>query len=101
MQPSSSLVSFELISWTTARSPTQDSRLRIMPKRLERPGFSWSREISCNREIRSNLLKQSCNSNAPNPPLRLPLGSDALQRIIDKGAFVAQEMREWRALSES
>ena len=40
-------------------------------------------------------------ANAPNPPLRLPLGSDALQRIIDKGAFVAQEMREWRALSES
>jgi NAD(P)-dependent dehydrogenase (short-subunit alcohol dehydrogenase family) len=40
-------------------------------------------------------------ANASNPPLRLPLGTDALQRIADKSAFVVQEMAEWRALSES
>jgi NAD(P)-dependent dehydrogenase (short-subunit alcohol dehydrogenase family) len=40
-------------------------------------------------------------ANAPKPPLRLALGSDALQRIVEKNAFVAQEAAEWRALSES
>lgn len=39
--------------------------------------------------------------NAAKPPLRLPLGTDALQRIAEKNAYVAQEMSEWRALSES
>jgi NAD(P)-dependent dehydrogenase (short-subunit alcohol dehydrogenase family) len=40
-------------------------------------------------------------ANASTPPLRLPLGTDALQRVIDKGAFVAHELTEWRSLSES
>lgn len=36
-----------------------------------------------------------------NPPLRLPLGTDALQRIADKHALVERETRQWRALSQS
>ena len=39
--------------------------------------------------------------HAAKPPLRLPLGTDALQRIAEKTAYVSQEMAEWRALSES
>jgi NAD(P)-dependent dehydrogenase (short-subunit alcohol dehydrogenase family) len=39
--------------------------------------------------------------NAPKPPLRLALGTDALQRIAEKNSFVAQETAEWRSLSES
>jgi NAD(P)-dependent dehydrogenase (short-subunit alcohol dehydrogenase family) len=40
-------------------------------------------------------------ANAPKPPLRLALGSDAVQRIAEKNSFVTQETAEWRALSES
>ena len=39
--------------------------------------------------------------NAANPPLRLPLGTDALERIAQKNAFVSQEMATWLSLSES
>ncbi|WP_394791507.1 oxidoreductase [Rhodoferax sp.] len=39
--------------------------------------------------------------NAPTPPLRLPLGTDTLQRISAKHAFVEQEVAAWRALSAS
>lgn len=39
--------------------------------------------------------------DAPNPPLRLPLGTDTLAGIEAKNAFVAQEMATWRALSAS
>ncbi|MFT3998323.1 MAG: SDR family NAD(P)-dependent oxidoreductase [Asticcacaulis sp.] len=35
------------------------------------------------------------------PPLRLPLGTDALQRIYDKHAHVEHETRQWEALSRS
>jgi len=35
------------------------------------------------------------------PPLRLPLGKDALQRIVDKNAFVELEAARWRSLAES
>ena len=36
-------------------------------------------------------------ANAAEPPLRLPLGEDALQRIKDKNAFVERETANWRA----
>jgi hypothetical protein len=39
--------------------------------------------------------------NAAEPPLRLPLGTDALERIMQKNAFVAQETARWRSLSTS
>lgn len=38
---------------------------------------------------------------SPTPPLRLPLGTDALRTIEEKHAFVAQETAAWRALSAS
>jgi short-subunit dehydrogenase len=37
----------------------------------------------------------------PDPPIRLPLGPDALSRIAAKNNFVEQEMEKWRALSMS
>jgi NAD(P)-dependent dehydrogenase (short-subunit alcohol dehydrogenase family) len=40
-------------------------------------------------------------ANATEPPLRLPLGGDALQRIADKDAFVEQETARWRTLAQS
>jgi NAD(P)-dependent dehydrogenase (short-subunit alcohol dehydrogenase family) len=39
--------------------------------------------------------------DAPNPPLRLPLGSDAIERITVKNAAVAAELEQWRELSSS
>jgi NAD(P)-dependent dehydrogenase (short-subunit alcohol dehydrogenase family) len=40
-------------------------------------------------------------ANAAKPPLRLALGTDALTRVAEKITFVAEEMKEWRSLSES
>jgi NAD(P)-dependent dehydrogenase (short-subunit alcohol dehydrogenase family) len=39
--------------------------------------------------------------NAAEPPVRLPLGTDTLERIAAKNAFVEQETAKWRALSAS
>jgi NAD(P)-dependent dehydrogenase (short-subunit alcohol dehydrogenase family) len=39
--------------------------------------------------------------NTKNPPLRLPLGSDTVERIEAKNAFVAKELAEWRAVATS
>lgn len=39
--------------------------------------------------------------NAAEPPLRLPLGTDALERIAQKNAFVSQETARWSSLSAS
>ena len=39
--------------------------------------------------------------NAANPPLRLPLGKDTLERIKAKNAYVEQEVSAWRKLAES
>jgi NAD(P)-dependent dehydrogenase (short-subunit alcohol dehydrogenase family) len=38
---------------------------------------------------------------AGNPPLRLPLGTDTLQTLADKHAFVERETAEWRELAAS
>ncbi|MGE0359860.1 MAG: SDR family NAD(P)-dependent oxidoreductase [Vicinamibacterales bacterium] len=40
-------------------------------------------------------------ANAPQPPLRLPLGTDCLQRIAEKDAVVQRERESWRALGAS
>ncbi len=40
-------------------------------------------------------------ANAKNPPLRLPLGSDTVERIEAKNAFVARELGEWREVATS
>ena len=39
--------------------------------------------------------------NVPDPPVRLPLGTDALARIAEKNAFVDKETAKWRILSAS
>jgi NAD(P)-dependent dehydrogenase (short-subunit alcohol dehydrogenase family) len=39
--------------------------------------------------------------DAPNPPLRLPLGTDTLAAIAAKHAYVEQETQAWRTLSAS
>src|SRR5262245_26190726 len=38
---------------------------------------------------------------AKDPPLRLPLGTDAVARIEEKNAFVARELATWRSLAAS
>jgi NAD(P)-dependent dehydrogenase (short-subunit alcohol dehydrogenase family) len=40
-------------------------------------------------------------ANAKNPPLRLPLGSDTVERIEAKNAHVASEIAAWRTLATS
>ena len=40
-------------------------------------------------------------ANAAEPPLRLPLGTDAMKRIEEKNAFVEKETSSWRQLSSS
>jgi NAD(P)-dependent dehydrogenase (short-subunit alcohol dehydrogenase family) len=40
-------------------------------------------------------------ANAKNPPLRLPLGSDTVERIEAKNAFVARELADWRSVAVS
>ncbi|MBD2067773.1 SDR family NAD(P)-dependent oxidoreductase [Leptolyngbya sp. FACHB-671] len=39
--------------------------------------------------------------NSEEPPLRLPLGTDTLQTIAEKNAYVEQETAKWRTLAES
>ncbi|EEA01723.1 short-chain dehydrogenase/reductase SDR [Burkholderia sp. H160] len=39
--------------------------------------------------------------DAPNPPLRLPLGTDTLAAIAAKNAYVTQETDAWKSLSAS
>jgi NAD(P)-dependent dehydrogenase (short-subunit alcohol dehydrogenase family) len=39
--------------------------------------------------------------DASKPPLRLPLGTDTLQTIADKHAFVEAELKGWKALAAS
>jgi NAD(P)-dependent dehydrogenase (short-subunit alcohol dehydrogenase family) len=39
--------------------------------------------------------------DAKHPPLRLPLGTDTLQAIADKHAFVERETAEWRGVAAS
>lgn len=38
---------------------------------------------------------------SPTPPLRLPLGTDTLQVISEKNAFVERETAQWRAVAAS
>jgi NAD(P)-dependent dehydrogenase (short-subunit alcohol dehydrogenase family) len=40
-------------------------------------------------------------ADAPKPPLRLPLGSDTVERIEAKNALVAEELAAWRTLATS
>lgn len=40
-------------------------------------------------------------ANASEPPLRLPLGTDTLQAIAEKNAYVSVETEDWRTLAQS
>jgi hypothetical protein len=40
-------------------------------------------------------------AEAPNAPLRLPLGSDCVAAIEAKNTFVAEELHVWREVSVS
>lgn len=40
-------------------------------------------------------------ADAAMPPLRLPLGTDALRVIAEKNAYVAEETEAWKALAQS
>ncbi|NMK44882.1 oxidoreductase [Achromobacter sp. Bel] len=40
-------------------------------------------------------------ADAETPPLRLPLGTDALRVIAEKNAYVAEETDAWKALAQS
>jgi hypothetical protein len=37
----------------------------------------------------------------PNPPLRMPFGSDTVATIEEKNAFVAEELKKWRTVAIS
>jgi NAD(P)-dependent dehydrogenase (short-subunit alcohol dehydrogenase family) len=60
-------------------------------------------QISHNQPGNPELLAQAILSlaDAPQPPVRLPLGSDTLQAIEQKLALVRQETDAWRAVAAS
>jgi NAD(P)-dependent dehydrogenase (short-subunit alcohol dehydrogenase family) len=62
-----------------------------------------ARQISLNQPGDPERLAQAMLAlvNAPTPPLRLPLGTDTLQVIADKHAFVERETAAWRGVAAS
>jgi len=62
-----------------------------------------ARQISLNQPGDPERLAQAVLTlvAADTPPLRLPLGTDTLQVIADKQAFVERETAAWRALAAS
>ena len=62
-----------------------------------------AKQISLNQPGDPERLAQAMLTlvDAKNPPLRLPMGTDTLQAIADKHAFVERETAEWRGLAAS
>lgn len=62
-----------------------------------------ARRISLNQPGDPERLAQAMLTlvDAKTPPLRLPMGTDTLQAIADKHAFVERETAEWRSLAAS
>ncbi len=62
-----------------------------------------AKQISLNQPGDPERLAQAMLTlvDAPNPPLRLPMGTDTLQAIADKHAFVEGETAAWRELAAS
>lgn len=62
-----------------------------------------ARQISLNQLGDPERLAQAMLTlvDAQNPPLRLPMGTDTLQVIADKHAFVEAETAQWRGLAAS
>ena len=70
---------------------------RLPRERRQHPRASPPTSITASAAIRASWRAPSSHwSNAKNPPLRLPLGSDTVERIEAKNAFVAKELAEWR-----
>ena len=78
---------------------------------LELPDYAASagqvreaaKRISLNQPGDPERLAQAMLTlvEAAHPPLRLPMGTDTLQVIADKHAFVERETAEWRGLAAS
>ncbi|KQV52733.1 short-chain dehydrogenase [Pelomonas sp. Root1217] len=62
-----------------------------------------AKRISLNQPGDPERLAQAMLTlvDAKTPPLRLPLGTDTLQAIADKHAFVERETAEWREVAAS
>ena len=62
-----------------------------------------AKQISLNQPGDPERLAQAMLTlvDAKTPPLRLPLGTDTLQAIADKHAFVERETAEWRGVAAS
>lgn len=62
-----------------------------------------AKQISLNQPGDPERLAQAVLTlvDAKNPPLRLPLGTDTLQTLADKHAFVERETAAWRDLAAS
>lgn len=62
-----------------------------------------AKEISLNQPGDPNKLATAMLTlvDSKNPPLRLPLGTDAVEAIEAKNEFVAGELKQWRELSVS
>ena len=62
-----------------------------------------ARQISLNQPGDPERLAQAMLAlvEAGDPPLRLPLGTDTLQALADKHAFVERETAQWRGLAAS
>lgn len=62
-----------------------------------------AQQISLNQPGDPERLAQAMLTlvDAPTPPLRLPLGTDTLQVIADKHAFVERETAAWRGVAAS
>jgi len=100
--PWSSPISSEQTSWTAVRLPGRgqqiadyaetvgNTRIFAVERNHQQPGDP--------AKFAQALLQLA---DAAKPPLRLALGTDAVARIAEKNAFVAQEMAQWRALSQS
>jgi len=60
-------------------------------------------QISLNQPGDPSRLAQAMLAlvDAKAPPLRLPMGTDTLQTIADKHAFVEKELKDWRTLAAS
>jgi NAD(P)-dependent dehydrogenase (short-subunit alcohol dehydrogenase family) len=50
------------------------------------------------RKLSKALLKLA---DSPNPPVRLPLGSDTVAKIAEKNRFVEAELEQWRSVAVS
>lgn len=88
-------------SWTAPRWPCRPGAGRLRPERRCRARGRASHQPEPARRPRAPGPGRDAAGGQPHPPLRLPLGTDTLQTIADKHAFVAKETAQWRAVAAS